>query len=180
MAATSHSTPAAGSADSRPVRTRYAPSPTGFPHIGNYRTALFEWLSARHSGGQFVLRIEDTDRKRRCPGRSTPSWRAALARPDVGRGPGRRRATYGPDIQSEPARYLPGIRASSWSRRATPTGATAREERLEGCAPSRRYAREPIRYDRRCRFLTPEERAANDAAGTAAVVRSPRRDGQTR
>src|SRR3972149_8114518 len=43
------------------VRTRYAPSPTGDPHLGNVRTALFDWLLARHYGGQFILRIEDTD-----------------------------------------------------------------------------------------------------------------------
>ena len=46
------------------VRTRFAPSPTGFIHVGNIRTALFAWLVARQSGGQFVLRIEDTDRAR--------------------------------------------------------------------------------------------------------------------
>ena len=43
------------------VRLRYAPSPTGFQHIGGFRTALFSWLYARHCGGQFILRIEDTD-----------------------------------------------------------------------------------------------------------------------
>ena len=43
------------------VRVRFAPSPTGYPHLGNIRTALFNWLFARHSGGTFVLRIEDTD-----------------------------------------------------------------------------------------------------------------------
>jgi glutamyl-tRNA synthetase len=46
------------------IRTRFAPSPTGFLHIGGVRTALFSWLFARHHGGQFVLRIEDTDRER--------------------------------------------------------------------------------------------------------------------
>jgi len=50
--------------DPRPVVTRFAPSPTGFLHIGGARTALFNWLFARHHGGQFLLRIEDTDRKR--------------------------------------------------------------------------------------------------------------------
>jgi glutamyl-tRNA synthetase len=49
---------------SRPVRTRFAPSPTGFLHIGGVRTALFSWLQARRHDGQFVLRIEDTDRAR--------------------------------------------------------------------------------------------------------------------
>ncbi len=49
---------------SEPIRTRFAPSPTGFLHIGGARTALFCWLAARNSGGQFILRIEDTDRER--------------------------------------------------------------------------------------------------------------------
>jgi glutamyl-tRNA synthetase len=48
----------------KPVRTRYAPSPTGDPHIGNIRSALFSWAYARANGGQFLLRIEDTDRNR--------------------------------------------------------------------------------------------------------------------
>ena len=47
-----------------PIRVRYAPSPTGFPHVGNIRTALFNWLFARHNGGKFIIRIEDTDRAR--------------------------------------------------------------------------------------------------------------------
>ncbi len=46
------------------VRVRFAPSPTGAPHIGNLRTALFNWLWARHNGGQFILRVEDTDQAR--------------------------------------------------------------------------------------------------------------------
>ena len=49
---------------SDPVKVRFAPSPTGFLHIGGVRTALFNWLFARHHGGQFVLRIEDTDHER--------------------------------------------------------------------------------------------------------------------
>jgi len=57
----------------RPVVTRFAPSPTGFLHIGNARTCLFSWLYARHMGGKFVLRIEDTDNKR-----STPEAIAAI------------------------------------------------------------------------------------------------------
>jgi len=48
----------------KPVRTRFAPSPTGIMHVGNFRTGLFAWLFARHSGGQFILRFEDTDKKR--------------------------------------------------------------------------------------------------------------------
>ncbi len=50
------------------VRVRYAPSPTGEPHIGNIRTALFNWLFARHAGGDLIVRIEDTDQERLVPG----------------------------------------------------------------------------------------------------------------
>ena len=46
------------------VRVRFAPSPTGFQHIGGMRTAIFAWLLARHYGGKFILRIEDTDQER--------------------------------------------------------------------------------------------------------------------
>ena len=46
------------------VRTRFAPSPTGYMHVGNLRTALYTWLIARHAGGKFILRIEDTDQER--------------------------------------------------------------------------------------------------------------------
>ncbi len=58
--------------DKKPV-LRFAPSPTGYLHIGGARTALFNWLYARHTGGKFLLRIEDTDRER-----STPEAVAAI------------------------------------------------------------------------------------------------------
>ena len=58
-----------------PVVTRFAPSPTGYLHIGGGRTALFNWLYARGRGGKFLLRIEDTDRER-----STPEATAAILR----------------------------------------------------------------------------------------------------
>lgn len=53
---------------SKPVRTRFAPSPTGFMHVGNFRTGLFAWLVARNMGGTFILRLEDTDKKREVEG----------------------------------------------------------------------------------------------------------------
>ncbi|MGC4081949.1 MAG: glutamate--tRNA ligase family protein [Vicinamibacterales bacterium] len=67
------------------VRVRFAPSPTGYLHIGGARTALFNWLFARRHGGVFVLRIEDTDVERSVggDGRGDPR-RAALARPRMG------------------------------------------------------------------------------------------------
>src|SRR5919109_2900041 len=52
----------------KPARTRFAPSPTGFLHVGGVRTALFAWLLARQSGGQFILRLEDTDKVREVEG----------------------------------------------------------------------------------------------------------------
>ena len=51
----------------RPIRVRLAPSPTGNLHIGTARTAVFNWLFARHHGGQFLLRVEDTDKERSKP-----------------------------------------------------------------------------------------------------------------
>ena len=55
-----------GETMSKDIRVRYAPSPTGLLHIGNARTALFNYLYARHHGGTFIIRIEDTDRKTSC------------------------------------------------------------------------------------------------------------------
>ena len=85
----------------RPVRTRYAPSPTGPQHIGGVRTALFAWLYARRHGGQFILRIEDTDRKRTVPGSvemilEAFDWLGM----DIDEGP-REGGAYGPYVQSE-------------------------------------------------------------------------------
>ncbi len=71
--------------DTLPIRTRFAPSPTGLLHIGGARTALFNFLFARHHGGQFLLRIEDTDRARSTPEATQVILRrAGLAWPDAG------------------------------------------------------------------------------------------------
>ncbi|MEK7102411.1 MAG: glutamate--tRNA ligase family protein, partial [Patescibacteria group bacterium] len=83
------------------VRTRFAPSPTGHMHIGGVRTALYNFLFARHHGGEFIVRIEDTDRARTVPGTQEENLdilkRAGLTYdegPDVG-------GKYGPYVQSE-------------------------------------------------------------------------------
>src|SRR5690606_31840352 len=83
------------------VRTRFAPSPTGYMHIGGMRTALFNWLWARHNGGQFILRIDDTDRERNIDEALTPILHAFRwlgldwdEGPEIG-GP------YGPYFQSQ-------------------------------------------------------------------------------
>lgn len=156
--------------DTRPVRSRYAPSPTGFPHIGNYRSCIFEWLAARHSGGQFILRIEDTDRKRLVPGSIEAileglRWLGLLwdEGPDVG-GP------YGPYIQSERLDIY-----KEHAERLIAQGDAYRcyctEERLEQMRAEQQARGEPTRYDRRCRYLTPEERARNEAEGLPSVIR---------
>src|SRR5690606_8090791 len=83
------------------VRVRYAPSPTGEPHVGNIRTALFNWLYARHTGGKFLVRIEDTDVARTVPGAVDAiiqglRWLGI----DYDEGPGVG-GPYGPYVQSE-------------------------------------------------------------------------------
>jgi glutamyl-tRNA synthetase len=83
------------------IRTRFAPSPTGYIHVGNIRSALFPWLIARQSGGKFILRIEDTDQARLVEGASelildTLNWLGL----DWDEGPGKE-GGYGPYIQTE-------------------------------------------------------------------------------
>lgn len=84
-----------------PVRTRFAPSPTGYLHVGGIRTAVFAWLLARQSGGQFILRLEDTDKAREVAGSAEHLMKSLRALgleydegPDVG-------GDYGPYVQSD-------------------------------------------------------------------------------
>ena len=84
-----------------PVRVRMAPSPTGFFHVGSARTALFNYLFARHTGGKFVLRIEDTDLQRSNPEYETVIYEAmAWLGLDVDEGP-HQSGAFGPYRQSE-------------------------------------------------------------------------------
>ena len=83
------------------TRTRFAPSPTGRMHVGNLRTALYAYLIAKHDGGDFILRIEDTDRERLVEGAVDIIYRTLAATglkhdegPDLDRG-------FGPYVQSE-------------------------------------------------------------------------------
>lgn len=82
------------------VRTRFAPSPTGFMHVGNLRTALYEYLVAKSQGGKFVLRIEDTDRERLVEGAEAVIYKTldqVGLRHDEGPDMG---GEYGPYVQS--------------------------------------------------------------------------------
>ena len=95
------------------VRTRFAPSPTGYLHIGGVRTALFNWLFARHHGGQFILRIDDTDVRRNIDEALQPildSFRWLGIDWDEGPGVG---GPYAPYFQSQRAdRYRDAVPAS--------------------------------------------------------------------
>ena len=74
------------------VRTRFAPSPTGYLHLGGLRTALYTYLFARQNGGKFILRIEDTDQEREVPGAVDMIYKShAAGRAGLGRRPGRGR-----------------------------------------------------------------------------------------
>lgn len=154
----------------RPVRTRFAPSPTGPLHIGGVRSALFGWLLARHHGGQFILRIEDTDQKRFVPGSielitEALSWLGITwdEGPDIG-GP------YGPYIQSERLDLY-----QKWAKwlvdheKAYPCYCTP--ERLEQVNKEKQAHKEPPGYDRHCRFLSAAERAEREAQGLPSVIR---------
>ncbi len=152
------------------VRVRFAPSPTGSLHVGGARTALFNWLFARHHGGSFVLRIEDTDRERSTEA-SALSIMSVLAwlgldwdeGPDKG-GP------YGPYRQSERLDLYrldaDRLLAAGHAYRCycTPEELTARREEA-----MRRGL--PPRYDGRCRHLTDADRARLEAQGRRPVLR---------
>jgi glutamyl-tRNA synthetase len=148
-----------------------APSPTGYFHLGSARTALFNWLYARHTGGTFILRIEDTDRTRYVPDSladivDSLHWLSL----DYDEGPGVGGA-YGPYFQSE---RLPLYH--EWAGRLIAAGHAYRcycsEERLEALRAEQRSRKEPvIGYDRHCRILTAAQRAEQEAAGAASVVR---------
>ena len=98
------------------VRVRYAPSPTGDPHVGNIRSALFNWLYARHTGGTFIVRIEDTDQARLVPG-SVETILDALRwlGLDWDEGPGSQ-TPHGPYVQSERLDLYHGARGAAARR----------------------------------------------------------------
>ncbi len=152
------------------VRVRFAPSPTGDPHIGNIRTVVFNWLFARQHGGQFILRIEDTDRTRYKPGSVETimeglrwlglDWDEGPSLEELQRagvedaekyavgGP------YGPYIQSERLHLYREIAEElierGWAYRCNCT-----PERLERVRAMQRARKQPPMYDRHCRNLPP-------------------------
>ena len=162
-----------------PARTRFAPSPTGFVHIGSMRTVLFNWLLARGTGGQFLLRIEDTDRNRCVPG-AEEQLKASLRMMGFD-------WDEGPDVDGPYAPYRQSERLPIYERHAQqllgaghvyPCFCTS--ERLKQVNDEKIARREPPGYDRHCRNLAPEERARLLDAGTSHVLRlAVPLDGQT-
>ena len=152
------------------VRVRFAPSPTGFLHIGNARTALFNWLFSRHVGGTFVLRIEDTDVVR-----SEEKYTRGIMEdlrwlgiewdegPAVG-GP------YGPYIQSERLELYRKLSEELYRRgKAYPCYCTP--EDLAARRKSARASGKAPRYDNRCRTLSEKERKSLEAEGRPSALR---------
>jgi glutamyl-tRNA synthetase len=153
------------------VRVRFAPSPTGYLHIGGARTALFNWMFARKHNGQFILRIEDTDQKRSVEGAIDAiiedlrwlglDWDEG---PDKG-GP------YGPYIQTERAalyqEWANWLIEHDYAYKCYCTPEELEQRRQEALAAKESF----VGYDRRCRYLSPEEAAAKEAEAPEHVVR---------
>jgi glutamyl-tRNA synthetase len=152
------------------VRTRFAPSPTGFLHIGGVRTALYNWLYARRHGGKYVLRIDDTDQQRNVEAALAPilhgfkwlglDWDEG---PEVG-GPS------APYFQSQRnARYQAAVDALLARGHAYRDFATAEE--MDGERKAAERDKRPFRYSRTWMAATDADRARFEAEGRKSVVR---------
>ncbi len=152
------------------VRTRYAPSPTGYIHIGNLRSALYEYLIARVNGGKFILRIEDTDQERLVEGSVDVIYRTLKVcglshdeGPDIG-GP------YGPYVQSQrKSTYLPYAEELVKNGRAYYCFCS--KERLDSLQEQCKSRGEVFSYDRHCLSLPEKEIKAKLEAGESFVIR---------
>ncbi len=155
---------------SEQVRTRFAPSPTGYMHVGNLRTALYTYLQARHSGGSFILRIEDTDQGRLVEGATDIIY-------------GTLRATgltwdEGPDIGGPVGPYIQSQRMGMFKQYAEQLVKAGKayycfctNERLDALHREQEAAGQVSHYDGCCRRLTEAEVAEKLAAGTPYVIR---------
>lgn len=160
-------------------RVRFAPSPTGFLHVGGARTALYNWLFARHHKGTFILRIEDTDEAR-----STDESMNAILNGlywlglDWDEGPGvagKKEAVgnVGPYFQMERLDiYKKHVQILLDQNKAYPCFCT--KEQLDEMRNRAMLMKRPPKYDERCRNLSAEERQSKLAAGTAHVFRFAR------
>ncbi len=162
----------------REVRVRFAPSPTGDLHVGNIRTALFDWAYARHTGGKLIFRIEDTDRER-----VTDEYIARAIEtlrwlgldwdegPEVG-GP------YGPYLQSQRLEIYTEW-AQTFLRNGDAYNCYCSTEELEARREKQRELNQAPGYDGKCRDLTAAEIAGFQAQGRQPVIRMRMPDGET-
>ena len=149
------------------IRTRFAPSPTGYMHVGNLRTALYTYLTAKHEDGTFILRIEDTDQGRKVDGAVDVIYKTLA---DTGlihdEGPDKP-GDVGPYVQSERMGIF-----KEWAEKLVETGHAyycfCTEDRL---ARLKEENGENASYDRHCRDLSPEEIAENLKNGVPYVIR---------
>jgi glutamyl-tRNA synthetase len=154
----------------RPVRVRFAPSPTGYLHVGGARTALFNWLFARNHGGAFILRIEDTDLVRsteESTGRILSSLRWLGLDWDEGPGVG---GDFEPYFQTQ---RLPFYRAAieQLLDRGHAYYCYCTQEELQARRKAALAQRRAPGYDRRCRYLTNDERMALEEEDRTPAVR---------
>lgn len=160
------------------VRTRFAPSPTGYMHIGNLRTALYEYLIAKSQGGKFILRIEDTDQERQVEGAVDVIYNTLRMTglkhdegPDIG-------GDYGPYVQSERmGMYMDYAKELVEEGEAYYCFCT--KERLESLKESNAEGAAFAKYDRHCLHLSPEEVQAKLDAGVPFVIRQKMPDSGT-
>lgn len=152
------------------VRTRFAPSPTGYMHIGNLRTALFEYLIAKHEGGDFILRIEDTDQGRLVEGATDiiyDTLRTVGLKHDEGPDVG---GDHGPYVQSE---RLPMYKA--YAEQLVELGGAhycfCSEEEIERQRKEADSLGISFKYDDPCKHISLEEAKARVAAGEPYVIR---------
>ncbi len=161
-----------------PIRVRYAPSPTGFLHVGGLRTALYTYLYARRGGGRFVLRIEDTDRTRYVEGaveQMIDSLRWAGLDFDEGPGIG---GPHGPYYQSERLDlYRQAADRLVASGHAYPCFCTS--ERLARMREEQTRAGGTAKYDRHCASIAKDVAARRVASGEPHVIRLRIPDGET-
>ena len=153
-----------------PVRTRYAPSPTGEPHVGNIRTALFAWLMAEANDGVFILRIEDTDQSRKQEG-AIELQMEALRWLGV-------EWDEGPDVGGPHAPYVQSERLSEYqtvAERLVSEGNAyecfCSPERLSEVRKVQEQRKQHPGYDRRCRNLTADQRDGLRHEGVTPAIR---------
>ena len=162
---------------SKKVRTRFAPSPTGYMHIGNLRTALFEYLIAKHEGGDFILRIEDTDQGRLVEGATDIIYDTLKAvglqhdeGPDIG-------GDHGPYVQSQ---RLPMYK--KYAEELVELGGAhycfCSEEEIERQRKEAESLGISFKYDDPCKHISLEEAKARVAAGEPYVIRQTIKNNQ--